>query len=128
MTSIAIIALMLVLVAPSFQQPRGDYRGGDGNHHGNGGGPVGGGHRDGDGRRGGNRGNCGYLAPNCRANPGDYNAVFRYTYDRKSLVCNKVSVINSCAFNYGPGSNVFETLLDCSQACEYNNNNNHRGY
>ncbi|XP_059155003.1 uncharacterized protein LOC131940414 [Physella acuta] len=136
MAIIALLGVVLLLVAPSFQQPGGpnncydrclsafrrnpnayfvsgcncnqyDFKNGI---------PVD------DARIGGGiRGNCGYLAPNCRASPGEYNAVYRYTYDNQLKTCVKVFVYNSCASSYGVASNVFLTQLECSQACEYNN-------
>ncbi|XP_059155001.1 uncharacterized protein LOC131940412 [Physella acuta] len=142
----ALIGLVLLCVAPSFQQP--GFKGGPINH-GNcydrclsayqrnpnayfvagcicnqydfkNGVPIDGGHIGG-GHIGGIRGNCGYLAPNCRASPGEYNAVYRYTYDNQLKTCVKVFVYNSCASSYGVASNFFLTQLECSQACEYNN-------
>ncbi|XP_059155004.1 uncharacterized protein LOC131940415 [Physella acuta] len=132
MAIIALLGFMLLLVAPSFQQPGNCYdrclsayqRNPNGyfvagcncnQYDFINGGQIGGGHN------GGIRGNCGYLAPNCRANPGEYNAVYRYTYDTQLKTCVKVFVYNSCASSYGVASNVFLTQLECSQACEYNN-------
>ncbi|CAL1535705.1 unnamed protein product [Lymnaea stagnalis] len=104
MALIAFLACVLLLAVPSFQQPQGGYGGN---------GPIGGG-----------RGNCGYLAPNCRARPGEYNTVFAYTFDNKTQACVKVSVYNTCANGYGASSNIFQTLQACNVACDYNN----RGY
>ncbi|CAL1535704.1 unnamed protein product [Lymnaea stagnalis] len=145
MAFIALLASVLVLAVPTFQQPQGGYVGGliDTIQPGNcydrcylayqknpssyfvsgcvcnqynfpGNGPIGG------GPIGGGNGNCGYLAANCRASPGEYNAVFAYTFDTNTQACVKVSVYNTCVNGYGASSNIFQTLQACNVACNYN--------
>ncbi|KAI8788167.1 glycine-rich cell wall structural protein isoform X1 [Biomphalaria glabrata] len=131
------LTVLLVLVAPSLQQPGGYGHGGrnqgghghgDHGHGGNGGrgGRGQGGHGQagaGSGYQGSSGQNvCGYIDPSCRGSPGEYDTVFAYTYDRGTKTCGKVSVYTRCSNSYGGQSNIFQNQLDCSSACE------NRGY
>ncbi|XP_059155002.1 uncharacterized protein LOC131940413 [Physella acuta] len=63
-------------------------------------------------------GHCGYLSATCRANPGDYNTVVRFTFDYQLQNCVKVSVYSSCSYQVGVSSNIFPSQQECLRTCQ----------